>query len=75
MFRGYIKKDFADAFSRYLPNLSVTVLQTNAEAGLRDSQSVTIDNAVTDGNRPEATVNADCNTVTDGNRDGWEEVI
>jgi len=69
VFRGYIKKDFTDAFSRYLPNLSVTALQTNAEAGLRDIPSVTIENAVTDGNRPEATVYADCNTVTDENRE------
>ena len=74
VFRGYIKKDFADAFARYLPNLSVTVLQTNAGAGLREIPSVTKENTVTDKKRPDATVYAGCNTVTDGNRDGWEEV-
>lgn len=60
--RGYKNEDFKDAFSRYL---SVTPLQTSNDAGLRDFQSVTDKNDVTDKYNGKSNKLAGCNGVTD----------
>lgn len=63
--RGYEKDDFADAFARYIPTLSATTLQTNADGGLREYPSATNGESVADKKGPEVSVYAGCSGVAD----------
>ncbi len=66
--KGYLKKSFEDAFSRYLPsggNLSVTPSQANKDATKQDFKSVTPKNDVTDKKDGKSNIHAGCDGVTD----------
>lgn len=65
--RGYQRDQFEDAFSRYLPDRSVTPSQPNTGAGFSDFQSVTPEKPVTDEKPRKAAPQADCDGVTDEN--------
>ncbi len=63
--KGYLKSAFGEAFSRYLPDLSVTPSQVTDTAGYSDSRSVTNETDVTDRDLQNTRVSAGCDTVTD----------
>lgn len=63
--RGYYREAFADAFSRYLPILSVTTKQVNDFKDLGGNLSVTPKDTVTDKKLSKPLSIAECDTVTD----------
>ena len=63
--RGYNVSDFQDAFSRYIPPVSVTPKQPSNDAGFGDSLSVTPQTDVTDGKQRNPLIDAGCDAVTD----------
>jgi len=65
--KGYYKKDFEDSWTRYLPELKRHNDTSLQNKDLGDFQSVTTDSGVTDGNRPNSSINKACDGVTDGN--------
>lgn len=68
--KGYYKKDFLDAFSRYLsvtPFLSVTASQPSNTNGYSDFLSVTTNNHVTDKKTLQPSNTNGCVVVTDKN--------
>ena len=62
--KGYLKTAFEEAFSRYLPDLSVTPSQVTDTAGYSDSRAVTPDIFVTAENVENTMVSAGCDGVT-----------
>lgn len=62
--KGYLKIDFDDAFSRYIPLQGVTPLQTSSSKGLEGFQSVTLSSNVTPSNSPKLVQTVTCNAVT-----------
>ena len=73
-FKGYDRKDFEEAFKRFLPaltgyppKLSVTESQRPVHAGFEDIASVTVKKCVTDKKTPEAAPALVCDGVTDRN--------
>ena len=71
--KGYKRASFEPIWERYSVSnpegsrkLSVTPSQPRLSAGFSDCTSVTSPDSVTDGNRPNPTVRAGCDVVTDG---------
>ena len=71
--KGYKRASFEPIWERYgvsnpegSRKLSVTPSQPRLSAGFSDCTSVTSPDSVTDGNRPNPTVRAGCDVVTDG---------
>ena len=65
--KGYMLKDFADAFARYASSQSVTPEQVNKINGLSSNQSVTRGGDVTDKNCQKSNDFKGCYGVTDEN--------
>jgi hypothetical protein len=65
--KGYYRKDFEDAFDRYLPSQSVTPSQPSDTAGYSLNQSVTSNSVVTDWNPENSNKSAHCDGVTVSN--------
>jgi len=65
--KGYMLDSFNDAFTRYLPILSVTPCQANINNDLDHFRSVTTGSSVTDENEPKSMNNKECHGVTDEN--------
>ena len=63
--KGYLGEDFADAFSRYTPDRSVTPCQSTNNRCLSGSPSVTGDGDVTDRKHEKANNDRVCHGVTD----------
>jgi putative DNA primase/helicase len=63
--KGYYLSDFREAFDRYLPAQTVTTSQPLGENEFRDSQSVTVENDVTDENISLANGEKGCDVVPD----------
>ncbi len=68
-FKGYMRDDFDDAFSRYLPIQNVTASQVNNISKLGHFQSVTHTTSVTFKNQPKSLKSNDCYDVTFQNGD------
>jgi len=62
--RGYSKNNFKKVFTLYLPDKSVTLLQSRNGKGFHGFQSVTKKENVTLKNAPNYPINQQCNTVT-----------
>jgi putative DNA primase/helicase len=70
VYKGYLLKQFADAFTRYLsdtPSPAVTRLQSNNSNDLDKKSAVTPSLFVTDKNSSNSLINNNCNRVTDEN--------
>lgn len=63
--KGYIRDDFEDAFSRYIPEQSVTASQHAETQAYSDSETVTQSENVTAENSSKPPENPDCYGVTD----------
>jgi putative DNA primase/helicase len=62
--KGYLKSDFDDAFSRYIPLQGVTPLQTASSKELEEIQTVTFGANVTPSNSLKPLETVTCNAVT-----------
>lgn len=65
VFKGYLQDDFGDAWTRYLPSLSVTSVTSRADNDLAASASVTPSRGVTDTKSAKAMRRNDVTDVTD----------
>jgi putative DNA primase/helicase len=63
--KGYMTEAFEEAFSRYLPSLSVTALQPKQGKAFSDSAIRNASQNVTDDNALKSRENLTCNGVTD----------
>jgi hypothetical protein len=66
-FKGYMKKDFIDAWARYLPSPSVTSVTSALDNDLQWNSSVTGEGHVTDKESPNPLPARDVTEVTDRN--------
>ncbi len=72
--KGYRREALNDAFSRYLPDPTVTRSQPNETGAYSENPSVTAERNVTDGKCPKPAEINECNRVTDekgGTGDEW----
>ena len=74
--KGYLKEDFEDAFSRYIPDPQNSIrdaVTTRGNPAFSDSStSVTLESPVTDSNPQEVAESPRCHGVTDENPETWE---
>lgn len=73
--KGFMRKDFEDAFTRYLPDENVTPSQATKTGGISQGESVTSRPSVTDGQSTNAAEIGPCDGGTDKDAGEWEVVL
>lgn len=73
--KGFMRKDFEDAFARYLPDENVTPSQAPKTEGISLDESVTNHRSVTDSQRANAAGSGTRDGVTDKDPGEWEVVL